>query len=225
MKGGLTDYVRATGKPLLIDEDTRKNMIAEEQIRAIGAPSEQWMGVPLRGPEGIWGVLVVQSYSMKNIFSNTDLVLLSGLAESISMAIDRYRTDQNRKRVESLYNTVVENLSQGVLMCDPGDTILFANKAFSSIVGIPAESLTGMKFDSLISSRDSGRTASVREMRSVGQRSSYQISLIRPDGEKVPVTVSGIPRSEEGDVFQGTIGLFDVIEEGEHLLEAEEESE
>ena len=104
-------------------------------------------------------------------------------------------------------------------MCDPADNILFANKAFSNIVGIPAEQLKGMNISSLISSRDVGRTASVREIRSMGERSSYQLTLIRPDGEKIPVTVSGIPRFEEGESFQGTIGLFDVIEEGEHLLE------
>ncbi len=219
MKGSLTDYVRTTGLPLLVDEEIYCRMLKEKKIQAIGSPSEQWMGVPLRGPDGIWGVLVVQSYTMKSVFSNTDLVLFAGLAESISMAIDRYRTEQNRKRLDSLYNTVVDNLRQGVLMCDPGDRILFANEAFSNIVGIPAEKLKGMSFDSLLSSRDAGRTASVREMRSHGTRNSYQIALTRPDGEKIPVTVSGIPRFEVGDSFLGTIGLFEIIEEGEHLLE------
>ena len=219
MKGSLTDYVRTTGLPLLVDEKVYCKMLKEKKIREVGCPSEQWMGVPLRGPDGVWGVLVVQSYSMKNVFSNTDLVLFAGLAESISMAIDRYRAEQNRKRLDSLYNTVVDNLRQGVLMCDPTDRILFANEAFSKIVGIPAVKLQGMSFDSLLSSRDAGRTASVREMRSQGARNSYQIALIRPDGEKVPVTVSGIPRFEVGDSFLGTIGLFEIIEEGEHLLE------
>ncbi len=219
MKGSLTDYVRTTGKPLLVDNDAFDKMTADGSVTTIGNPSEQWMGVPLRGPDGIWGVLAVQSYTMKNVFSQTDLVLFSGLAKSISMAIDRYRAEQNRKRIESLYNTVVNNLHHGVLMCDPADNILFANKAFSNIVGIPAEQLKGMNISSLISSRDVGRTASVREIRSMGERSSYQLTLIRPDGEKIPVTVSGIPRFEEGESFQGTIGLFDVIEEGEHLLE------
>lgn len=219
MKGSLTDYVRTTGQPLLVDENSYNKMIAEKRIIPIGTSSEQWMGVPLRGPGGTWGVLAVQSYTMKSIFSNTDLVLLSGLAESISMAIDRYRTEQNRKRIESLYNTVVENLHQGVLMCDPTDKILFANEAFCNIAGIPADQLKGMNIGSLISPRDTGRTTSVREMRSMGERSSYQLTLIRPDGRKIPVTVSGIPRFEEGDSFQGTIGLFEVIEEGEFLLE------
>ncbi|MCD4707703.1 MAG: PAS domain S-box protein [Candidatus Sabulitectum sp.] len=219
MKGSLTDHVRTTGQPLLVDKEAFDKMVAEERILPIGTSSEQWMGVPLRGSDGIWGVLVVQSYSMKKVFSNTDLVLFSGLAESISMAIDRYRAEQNRKRIESLYNTVVDNLRQGVIMCDPADKILFANEAFSNIVGIPADQLKGMSLSSLISSRDAGRTASVREMRSMGERSSYQLALIRPDKEKILVTVSGIPRFEDGDTFMGTIGLFDVIEEGEHLLE------
>ncbi len=219
MKGSLTDYVRTTGQPLLIDGETYGKMLDEGRILPIGNPSDQWMGVPLRGSEGIWGVLVVQSYTMKNVFSSTDLVLFSGLAESISMGIDRYRTDQNRRRIESLYNTVVNNLSQGVLMCDPEDRILFANNAFSRIAGIPAGQLTGMDLSSLISPKDVGRIKGVREMRSMGERSSYQLALIRPDGETIPVTVNGIPRFDENDNFQGTIGLFEVIEEVESLLE------
>ncbi len=219
MKGSLTDYVRTTGQPLLVDQRAHEKLVAEGRVKMIGIPSEQWMGAPLRGSEGIWGVLAVQSYSMKNVFSKTDLALLAGLSESISMAIDRYRTEQNRKRIESLYNTVVDNLQQGVIMCDPTDKILFANEAFSNIIGIPADQLKGMKLASFISSKDEGRTASVREMRSMGDRSSYQITLIRSDSEKIMVTVSGIPRFEDGDTFVGTIGLFDMIEEGEHLLE------
>lgn len=219
MKGSLTDYVRTTGQPLLIDQEAFNKMIEEERVISIGYSSEQWMGVPLSGPYGTWGVLVVQSYSMKNVFSNTDLVLFSGLAKSISMAIDRYRTEQNRRRIESLHNTIVENLHQGVLMCDPSDNILFANEAFANIVGIPADQLSGMNITSLISPRDAGRTASVMEMRSMGERNSYQLTLVRPDGEKIPVTVNGIPRIEEGDIFQGTIGLFDIIEEGDIFLE------
>lgn len=219
MGGSLTDYVRTTGQPLLVDQSAYEKLVEEERVITIENPSEQWMGVPLRGSEGVWGVLVVQSYSMKNVFSNTDLVLFSGLAESISMAIDRYRVEQNRKRIESLYHTVVDNLHQGVIMCDPSDKILFANEAFSNIIGIPADKLKGMKLTSFISSRDAGRTASVREMRSMGERGSYQLTLIRPDKEKILVTVNGIPRFEDGDTFMGTIGLFDVIEEGEHLLE------
>ena len=219
MKGSLTDLVRYTGKPILVDHEEYNQMIAQKQIRAIGSPSEQWMGAPLRDSEGVWGVLVVQSYTMKNVFSQTDLVLFSGLADSISMAIGRYRAEQNRRRIESLYNTVVDSLVQGVIMCDPMDRILFANQAFSKIIGIPAEKLEGRLFSEIIPSRHSGRTAGVREARSLGHCSSYQIALIRPDGEEIPVSVRGIPRFEDGDTFIGTIGTFDVIEEGELLQE------
>lgn len=219
MEGGLTDHVRITGQPMLIDNDDFIRMTKEGILKSVGSPSEQWMGVPLKNSSGVWGVLVVQSYTMKNVFSNKDLVLLSGLGDSVSMAISRYRAEQNRRRIESLYNTVVDNLLQGVIMCDPLDRILFANQAFSRIVGVPAEELEGKIFYELISEKDAEIAASVREVRSLGECSSYQISLIHTSGEAIPVSISGIPRFEDGDSFIGTIGLFDIIEEGEHLLE------
>lgn len=219
MRGSLTELVRLTGKPMLVDHEEYRKMIEEKKVRPVGSPSEQWMGVPLRDSEGVWGVLVVQSYAMKNVFSQTDLVLFSGLADSISMAIGRYRAEQNRRRIESLYNTVVDSLVQGVIMCDPMDRILFANQAFARIIGIPAEKLEGRLFSEIIPERHAGRTASVREARSLGKCSSYHISIVRPNGEEIPVSVSGIPRFEDGDTFIGTIGTFDVIEDGELLIE------
>lgn len=219
MKGSLTEYVRLTGKPILVDHKQYLKMIEEGKIRAVGSPSEQWMGVPLRDSQGIWGVLVVQSYDMKNVFSQTDLVLFSGLADSVSMAISRYRAEQNRKRIESLYNTVVDSLLQGVIMCDPSDRILFANTAFSRIIGVPADELEGRLFSEFIPDGHTEKTERVREARTLGECSSYHISLIRPDGEEVQVSVKGIPRFEDGDTFIGTIGTFDVIDEGELLQE------
>ena len=225
MRGSLTDHVRMTGKPVLVDNDEYSKMTREGAIKSVGSPSEQWMGVPLKDSHGVWGVLVVQSYSMKNVFSNRDLVLLSGLGDSISMAISRYRAEQDRRRIESLYNTVVDNLIQGVIMCDPVDRILFANRAFSRIVGVPAEELEGKTFYELVSEKDAEKAASVMEARTLGECSSYQISLIHTSGEAIPVSISGIPRFEDGDSFIGTIGLFDIIEEGEHLLEEIEHSD
>jgi PAS domain S-box-containing protein len=219
MKGSLTEYVRTTGKPVLIDNEDYARMVEQGALRSIGSPSEQWMGVPLKDSEGVWGVLAVQSYDMKNVFSEKDLVLLAGLADSVSMAVGRFRAEQNRKRIESLYNTVVDNLLQGVIMCDPYDRIIFANEAFAKIVGIPAKQLEGTEFQSLIPERDKDKTANVREARTLGECSSYQISLIRSNGEPVPVSISGIPRFEDTGNFIGTVGLFDLIEEGEHLLE------
>lgn len=222
MRGSLTEHVRLTGKPLLVGHDEYNRMVENGVVRAIGSPSEQWMGVPLRDSQGVWGVLVVQSYEMKNVFSSSDLALFSGLADSISMAIGRYRAEQNRRRIESLYNTVVDSLVQGVVMCDPMDRILFANRAFSRIVGIPASELEGREFSELVSPRDAGRTAGVREARSLGECGSYHVSLIRPDGMEIPVNINGIPRFEDGETFIGTIGTLDVIEEAEFLLEEED---
>lgn len=219
MQGSLTELVRLTGKPLLVDDEEYSRLVARKQVKEVGCRSEQWMGVPLRDSEGVWGVLVVQSYTMKSVFSQTDLVLFSGLADSISMAIGRYRAEQNRKMIEALYNTVVDSLVQGVIMCDPTDRILFANQAFSKIIGIPSEELEGKLFNDFISTRHAGRTAGVREARSLGQCSSYHVSLLGPDGREIPVSVSGIPRFDDGETFIGTIGTFDVIEEGELLLE------
>ena len=219
MKGSLTDYVRVSAKSLLINKDGISKMVRNNQIRLVGSPCEQWMGVPLRDSNGVWGVLVVQSYTMQNVFLQSDLLLFSNLADNISMAISQYRAEQARKKIEALYNTVVDNLQQGVIMCDPEDNILFANKAFSNIVKIPPDILITMNISELIPKKEVGRTASVRELRSIGERSTYHLTLIRKDGERINVSVSGIPNFESENIFQGTIGLFEIIEDTDDFIE------
>ncbi|PIE52241.1 hypothetical protein CSA37_07730 [Candidatus Fermentibacteria bacterium] len=220
MQGSLTEYVRTTGNPLLVDEKEFAKMLSAGKIKEVGPPCHQWMGIPLKDSQGVWGVLSVQSYDTKSLFSETDLVMLSGLADNISMAISRYRSELNRRKIQSLYNTVVDNLIQGVVMCDPEDVILFANRAFSGIMGIPAENLEGMNFADLIPEPDDvARAYRVREARRLGESSSYHISLKRSTGELIPVSINGIPRFEDGDYFIGTIGLIDLLDEAEVLLE------
>jgi len=59
---GLTEYVLRTGEPLLATPKVFEELVAEGEVELIGAPSLDWMGVPLRAGSQTFGVLVVQSY-------------------------------------------------------------------------------------------------------------------------------------------------------------------
>ena len=84
-----TDYVRRTGEPLFADWDLHHQLVAKGEIELIDAPSDLWLGTPLRTPEGIIGVLVVQSYENDDLYTVKDLELLAFASDTIALVIER----------------------------------------------------------------------------------------------------------------------------------------
>jgi two-component system cell cycle sensor histidine kinase/response regulator CckA len=60
---GLTEYVLRTGEPLLCTPEVFEKLVARKEVELIGAPSLDWLGVPLKVGNTAVGVVVVQSYS------------------------------------------------------------------------------------------------------------------------------------------------------------------
>ena len=60
---GLTEYVLRTGRPLLASPDVFELLMREEEVESIGAPSIDWLGVPLKSGQTTFGAIVVQSYT------------------------------------------------------------------------------------------------------------------------------------------------------------------
>jgi transcriptional regulator with GAF, ATPase, and Fis domain len=97
LKKSLTDYVRRTGLPLLVDENTHKKLMESGEVNLVGTESKIWMGAPLKTPYSVIGVVVVQSYKDDTIYSERDMKLLSYISEHIAMAINRNRADEKIK--------------------------------------------------------------------------------------------------------------------------------
>ncbi len=85
---GLTSKILVSGEPLLINRDV------EEMGRAMGAnplgiPSSSYLGVPIFHGEKAIGVLSVQSTKLENRFDESDSNLLSTIASSVGVAINK----------------------------------------------------------------------------------------------------------------------------------------
>lgn len=93
----LTDYVRRTGLPLLVDEQTHKKLMEADEVDLVGTESKIWMGAPLKTPGFVIGVVVVQSYKDGTVYSERDMELLSYISENIAMAINQKRADEQIK--------------------------------------------------------------------------------------------------------------------------------
>jgi PAS domain S-box-containing protein len=100
LEKGLTEYVLRTGNPLLATPEILSELEKKGEIVLIGAPSIDWLGVPLKIREKTIGVLVVQTYSPGLRYGQDEKNILIFVSNQVAMAIERKRTEANLRRSE-----------------------------------------------------------------------------------------------------------------------------
>lgn len=87
----LTDLVRRTATPHLFSADQFADVEEKYGIALVGTDSKVWMGAPLISGEKAIGVVAVQSYDDKYLYTDDDLDLLTKVAQYIAVAVERKR--------------------------------------------------------------------------------------------------------------------------------------
>lgn len=105
-KDTITGYVIKTGNPQLLKEKDIRMLEKRGEISLIGTPSKVWLGVPLYTPDGILGVISLQSYSNENAFTREDLDVLYFISNQIGLAIHKIKSrealEQAKKKAEEV---------------------------------------------------------------------------------------------------------------------------
>lgn len=100
-----TAYVYRSGRPLLLTQEIFRLLAEKNEVELIGAESPSWLGIPLRNPSRISGVLVLQHYEKENVFSFEDVDFLISVCSQIATAIERKRSeDEIRSKNLELQN-------------------------------------------------------------------------------------------------------------------------
>lgn len=206
---GLTEYVLRTGKPLLATPAVFEELVSSGEVEAIGAPSIDWMGVPLMLKDKPIGVLVVQSYSEGVRFTQKDVEMLSFVSSQVAMSIDRRRGLESLRESEARFRALFENSNDAIfLMRD--EEFIQCNRKTEEIFGGKREQILGRTPIDLSPEFQRGGKLSRTEAQ----------SRIRAAARGTPQHFEWQHTRLDGSVFDAEVSLNPMEIKGEIILQA-----
>jgi len=139
---GLTAYVLRTGKPLLATPEVFEELRRRGEVEEIGAPSIDWLGVPLVFGDQTLGVFAVQTYTEGVRYGEREKDILTFVSRQVALAIGRKRAEEQLQRSEQDYRSVVENANEAIIISQEG-VLQYVNPSTVALSGYSESDLLG----------------------------------------------------------------------------------
>lgn len=94
----ISAHVIKTRKSLLATKNDLLKLRKSGTVEIIGTLAEHWLGIPLLLKEKVIGILVVQSYDRKNLYTKQDQEMLEFITSQISVCIERKEAEDKLKK-------------------------------------------------------------------------------------------------------------------------------
>jgi two-component system cell cycle sensor histidine kinase/response regulator CckA len=198
---GLTDYVLRTGKPLFADPKRFQEMVDAGDVESRGAPSLDWLGVPLKSGEQTFGVLTVQSYSESVRYGTAERDILTFVSQQVARAIENRRNQDALQQSEARYRSQVQSALYGLYRSTIDGRFLDVNPALVQMLGYEtAEEMFSLDMarDLYVDSEERARI--IREVGDNDVIQGVEAHWRRNDGKVIVVRLSGrraVPNPKE----------------------------
>ncbi|PIS46124.1 MAG: hypothetical protein COT22_01655 [Ignavibacteria bacterium CG08_land_8_20_14_0_20_37_9] len=166
--------------------------------------------MPLLTPTETIGVLVLQNYETENIYSESDLQLLSSVGNQIALAIERKSIEEAFKNERLLLRTVINNIPDSIYCKDTESRKTLANLADINNSGAKSEEeiLGKTDFDIFPKELAEGFFADDQQVIQTGvpvlDREEY---VLNEKGQKEWLLTSKLPLKDEAGKIIGIVGI------------------
>ena len=131
---------------------------------------------------------------------------------------DRRVSDDALHQSETRFRNLVTNMSEGLLMTDFEDVILFANGRVTDILGYPPAELLGRKgYEVFMTPAGKEIMAERHRLRRQGEREVYELPLRHKDGRTIWVETHASPYCDADGKITATLGAITDITERRQL--------
>lgn len=123
-----------------------------------------------------------------------------------------------RARLET--DDILRNLNSGLLTVDSAGYIVYFNHAAERILGYAEEQVRGMRFDETFAERMPALSGCLSQALNSGiTLPRRELTILKPDGETIPLGLSTSVLTEEAGELRGVIAIFSDLTEAKELEE------
>jgi len=190
---GLSGKVWETGEPLIVDDyQSWKERAAIYE----GYPFKAVVGVPVLWGKKFLGVLNVLA-EFPGTFSAAHARLLTLFATQAAIAIENAAMYKQRHQLATFNEGIIKNVLVGISLEDADGNFTFLNPAAAALFGYTVDELIGQHWTAVVPPDQHAIVQQALKQRMQGQGSFYELEIIRKDGTRRSILVSGSPRFEE----------------------------
>ncbi len=137
----LTAHVLRTSRSLLAPPDVFTELVRAGEVELVGAPSIDWLGVPLIKHGKTFGVLVLQSYTEGVRYGDEERRILEYVSAQVAMAIETKQAEDGVRRSEATMKAIFNVTEDLVILTDTSGTIVTTNGTWPRLLNLPVDSL------------------------------------------------------------------------------------
>ncbi|UQD56687.1 response regulator [Flavobacterium sp. K5-23] len=214
----LTSLVFKKGVSLLLNAEDVIQLEKEEGIEQIGFESKIWLGVPLKIKGKVIGVIVVQSYTNPDAYTEKDKEVLEIISHQISISIERIRHEEDLVKAldkaqesDRLKSAFLANMSHEIrtpmngilgfaeLLKEPGLNSE-EQQEYIDIIGKSGARMLNIINDIVtISKIESGTMDTYNSEININEQTEFVYNLLKLDAEKKGLNIiinNGVPDKE-----------------------------
>ncbi len=158
-----------------------------------------------------------------SILKDGKIVGFQGIVRDIT---ERKKMEEELRESGEKYRQLVELAQEGIMMMNPSYEITFANPCMAEILGRKPGELVGSSYLSLVPPEDRESVhENARKMREGKTPLQHERALLRADGERITLLVSGTPLFDSKGTYIGELGVFTNITRRKQIEEALRQTE
>lgn len=142
---------------------------------------------------------------------------LKRVASLFALALTRLRAQEALRRSERLARMLLESMHEGVWAVDREQRTIFVNERLCAMLGYSVDEFLAMRPQDLLDSVQRQAALERYQERRLGQPGAADYEVLRKDGSRLPMHVSGSPMLDREGNYEGMVMTAADLSERRHM--------